>query len=52
MKGIIELMKLIIAYKNAYDQTNKLVQLILRVVEASEVLEVAGLEELDIVFLD
>lgn len=52
MKVLFELIKLILAYKKAADQTDVVVKLILQAVEASEVFEVAGLEELDIVFID
>lgn len=52
MKEIIELMKLIIAYKNAVDQTYKVVRIICGVVEALDPVVVEGLEELEIVFLD
>lgn len=52
MKVLLEIMKLILAYKNSVDQTKKVVTLILGLVEACDPLEVAGLEELEIIFLD
>lgn len=45
---MIELMKLIISYKTAVDQTDKFFKLVLLVVERSDYVEVPGLDDVDL----
>lgn len=52
MKVFLEIAKLILTYKKAVDQTEVVVTLLLRAIEALDPVLVDGLEDIDIVFID
>ena len=49
---LIEFMKMVISYKNAVDQTDKVLNLISAVIRASDYDPVPGLDEIDLDILN